>query len=573
MHVLVFVKQIPDINRIEFDATTMRVKRDGVPLLMNSFDRKAVEEAVRIREKTGAKTTVMSMGPPSAREVLIESLRIGIDRAVLITDIELAGADTLVTSEVLAEAARKMSPDMILTGKYSLDGETSQVPPEVAEFLNFQFKSSVSRIDFVEPGKIVVEQEREDGTAEYTLTLPAVISVSEKINRARPPGPASDDIEQRITTIRRADTDSRMTGSDSPTTVTGTERVENFRNPSFIEPGEDTFKLLLDLAYRTGGRASQAMDLQDHGEYNGELWGVALDDQDTAAEIASKLAQLSVPERALVKIVGNISPEKLKGMLCHEYVYVNGGDLESFADTLCGLMVSSKPRCVVLPSSVDGRDVAGTVAARLKLGLTADCIDLKVESGRLIQYKPAFGGGIVARITSRTTPEMATVRPGIFARISGKAAMRISVVSASGRSGPQRLSFTERPKEYRKLSSSDIILGIGRGLKNRQNVPAVLSLAEKMHASVGATRPVVDMGWVPRQQQIGLTGTSISPSLYIALGISGQDNHVVGIRYAGTVVAVNIRRDAPIFRHSDYGIVCDVMDFVGQFADFIDKRA
>jgi len=569
MRVLVFVKQIPDVNKIEFDPTTMRVKRDGVPLLMNSFDRKAVEEAVRIHEKTGAATFAVSMGPPSAKEVLIESPRIGIDRAILVTDRNLSGADTLVTSEVLAGVARKVSPDLILMGKYSLDGETSQVPPEVAEFLNFAFKSSVSRIDFDEGGRMVVEQEREDGVAEYSLRLPAVISVSEKINKARLPAPASPDLEQRIDVMSLRDSGARVSGSDSPTSVTGTERVESFRKTSFIEAGEEAFRLISALAMKNRKKAARRVDLSGTGELNGELCGIALNDPDTSMEIASKLAELSIPEKTSVRMIGNILPAALEGMLCHEYVYIEGTGNELLTDTLAGLISSSKPRCVVFPSSVDGREIAGAIAARLRLGLTADCVELKIENGRLIQYKPAFGDGIVARIMSRTVPEMATVRPGIFPRCTGTAPMRISTVQASGRTSPTRLSFKELPREYRKLNGSDIIIGVGRGLKSRDNLAAVLDLADKMRASVGATRPVVDMGWVPRQQQIGLTGTSISPSLYIALGISGQDNHVVGIRYAGTVVAVNNNRDAPIFRYADYGIVCDVMAFLKQFAEFV----
>ncbi len=572
MHVLVFVKQIPDVNRIEFDATTMRVKRDGVPLLMNSFDRKAVEEAVRIHEKTGATTIAVSMGPPSAKDVLIESVRMGIDRAILVTDRNLSGADTLVTSEVLAAVARKLSPDLILMGKYSLDGETSQVPPEVAEFLNFGFKSSVSRIDFDEGGRVVVEQDREDGVAEFSLPLPAVFSVSEKINKARVPGPASPDLEERVRVMNLRDAGAQVSGSDSPTAVTGTERVNSFRKTSFIEAGEDAFRLVYTIAMKFRKTAARRVDLSSGDEHRGELWGIALNDPDTAMEIASKLAELSIPESLSVKVIGNIPPEALEGMLCHEYLYIDGAGNELLTDTLAELITSSKPRCIVFPSSLDGREIAGAIAARLRLGLTADCVGLKIENGKLIQYKPAFGGGIVARIMSMTAPEMATVRPGIFPRCVGTAPMRISTVQPSGRTSPTRVSFRELSRDYRKLSSSDIIIGVGRGLKSRDNLIAVLNLAGKMRASVGATRPVVDMGWVPRQQQIGLTGTSISPSLYIALGISGQDNHVVGIRYAGTVVAVNNNRDAPIFRYADYGIVCDVMAFLKQFTEFVDRQ-
>lgn len=573
MKILVFIKQIPDVNRIEFDTSTMRVRREGVPLLLNSFDRKAIEEAVRIHEKSGATTVTVTMGPPSAKEILVESLRMGIDDAILVTDRELAGADTLVTSGVLAEVARKVRPDLIMLGKYSLDGETSQVPPEVAEFLGLPFKSSVSRMEFDGKGGVVVEQELEDGAASFVLTLPAVVSVSEKINRARVPAPASADFEQRITVMSLRDTAAAVNGSDSPTIVTGTEKVESFRKTLFIEPDENAFRLILELASRSRVKETASIALTDNGELTGELWGVALDDPDTSMEIASKLAELSIPEKMSVKVAGNILPDLLEGMLCHEYLYAECIDYELFSDALAELIISNKPKCVVFPSTVNGREVAAKIAARLRLGLTADCIDLKIEHGKLIQYKPAFGGGIVARIVSRTSPEMATVRPGIFPKRAGTSPMRVGAIQTHGESRVKRLSFTQRPKEYRKLSSSEVVIGIGRGIKSKENVPAILSLAEKMGASVGATRPVVDMGWVPSQQQIGLTGISISPSLYVALGISGRDNHVVGIRYSGSVLAVNTDRNSPIFRYADYGVVCDMMDFVKKLDEFIVSHA
>lgn len=124
------------------------------------------------------------------------------------------------------------------------------------------------------------------------------------------------------------------------------------------------------------------------------------------------------------------------------------------------------------------------------------------------------------------------------------------------------LSREELSSEFRPLRDAKTVIGIGKGLVKKENVAQVRELADVLNASVGGSRPIVDLNWIPRQQQIGLTGYSISPSLYIAVGVSGHDNHVVGIRYARTVIAVNKDPAAQIFKYADYGYIGDALQFV-----------
>ncbi|WP_075057091.1 electron transfer flavoprotein subunit alpha/FixB family protein [Thermogymnomonas acidicola] len=214
--------------------------------------------------------------------------------------------------------------------------------------------------------------------------------------------------------------------------------------------------------------------------------------------------------------------------------------------------------------------MSSIVAAKLSLGLTADCIDVSYEGGRLVQFKPAFGGGVVARIVSKTKPEMATARPGMFRVVKCDIKPEVERIRLEPASSVKYTGFTPVPSDFRPLGASRIILSIGRGgIRKRENIQKVLKLAEILGASVGGSRPIVDMNFLPRQQQVGLTGSAVSPDVYIAMGISGQDNHVVGIRYANRVIAVNTDRNAPIFRYSDYGIVMDMMEFVDSFIQFL----
>jgi Electron transfer flavoprotein, beta subunit len=146
MKILVLVKQIPEISKITFDKNTGRINREGVPLIMNSFDKRAVEEAIRIKERDGSSVMVASMGPPQAADVLDESLRMGADKAFLVSDRKFGGSDTWATSSILSSLIKKLGPDLVLAGKYSLDGETSQVPPQIAQMTGFNFVSAASKM-------------------------------------------------------------------------------------------------------------------------------------------------------------------------------------------------------------------------------------------------------------------------------------------------------------------------------------------------------------------------------------------------------------------------------------------
>lgn len=571
MKVLVFAKQIPDINKIGFDPATNRIVRENVPLQINPFDRKAVEEAIRIKEKYGFETAVATMGPPPSAEIINQSMMMGIDQGFLITDRIFGGSDTLVTSRILASFVSMYKPDLILMGKYSLDGETSQVPPELAKLCGYGFKSSVSRLE-IDGTTCTVDQDLERSIATYRLELPAVISVSEKINRARAVKQGTPDMSSRIEMLDSRKLGITISGSkDSPTVVSGTERVESMRKVKFLQPGKESYDEILQIIGQQNTVQEDTISLEQ--ERNGEMvLGIAVSDSAVSMQIASKNAELASGTGLSATVIGNINPSELKGMPSHRYIFLKEYHTACFSDFLSRFISEHKPKFVVFPSTVEGREIAAFVAADLGLGLTADCIDLKFENNRLIQYKPAFGGGIVARIESRTEPAMATIRPGIFRRHVSKSAFTLEDADCECRRADEKISEVMIPSEYKTLSDSRVVIGIGKGIRRPDNVKLAIKLAEDLGASLGATRPVVDFGWVPRQQQIGLTGISISPEVYIAVGISGHDNHIVGTRYAGKIIAVNTDANAPIFQYSDYGIIADAAEFMTGFSEYLASK-
>ena len=221
------------------------------------------------------------------------------------------------------------------------------------------------------------------------------------------------------------------------------------------------------------------------------------------------------------------------------------------------------PIVVLLPSTSNGRDLAPRVAARLSVGLTADCVDLDVnENGLLAQYKPAFGGNIVALIYSRTLPQIATVKPGMLQAAASDELRTAEVIRlAMPRNDDERSRLIdvrkEVPFEVAELDEAERIICVGTGIGGPENLAAIEALARAMGAQIGATRRVVDQGWLPRHQQIGLTGKVVSPLLYIGIGVRGALNHTIGIQQAGTIVAINIDPNAEIFHTADFGIVGD----------------
>jgi electron transfer flavoprotein alpha subunit len=197
--------------------------------------------------------------------------------------------------------------------------------------------------------------------------------------------------------------------------------------------------------------------------------------------------------------------------------------------------------------------------------LTGDAIDLSIDAeGRLVQWKPAFGGTIVAPILSSTRPEMATLRPGMLEPLAADATRPIVVEEVRIAEAPAiRTLVTDRRIEPRAASAAALddcaaAIGVGMGLGGAENLTRLESLAAVLGgAAVAATRDVVDAGWLPRQHQVGLTGRAIAPRLYFAIGIRGAFEHVVGLRRVGTIVCVNKNPKAPVFAQSDLGIVAD----------------
>jgi len=242
---------------------------------------------------------------------------------------------------------------------------------------------------------------------------------------------------------------------------------------------------------------------------------------------------------------------------------------ESFARALAQVITQEKPSVVLVPYTAMGKDVAPRVAARVGAGLVSDVVKLEVKDGKLEARRPVYAGKALATVRWEGEPQMATLRPNVFAAgaadAARKAEVRKETVDTSARARVTAVHATVSGKL--ELTEAQIVVSGGRGLKGPENFHLVESLAGAMGAAVGASRAVVDAGWVDHQYQVGQTGKTVSPTLYVACGISGAIQHLAGMSSSKYIVAINRDADAPIFKVANYGVVGDLFELLPKLTE------
>lgn len=272
------------------------------------------------------------------------------------------------------------------------------------------------------------------------------------------------------------------------------------------------------------------------------------------------------------KNVSSLAPEFIKRGCDNVYVIKNekleNFREQTFADAFSKLINKYKPNIVIAAATMIGRSFIPSVAAKIKTGLTADCTDIDIdeETGLLVQTRPTFGGNLMAKIICKYhRPQMATIRPKIFSPaevIDGKDGNIIEENIEIEDDGNVEILGREKVENVVDLQEAEIIVSGGRGMKGPENFDIIKEFASLLGGAVGASRAAVDSGWIPYPHQVGQTGKTVKPKIYIACGISGAIQHLAGMQTSDFIIAINKDREAPIFKVANLGVVGDLFEVV-----------
>jgi electron transfer flavoprotein alpha/beta subunit len=548
--IVCLVKQVPRPDSIEFDPEAKTLRREGVPLLLNPFDATAVAEAVALREAVDGEVIAMTMGPPQAEQALRTCLALGADRCVHLSDRVFAVADTLGTSRTLALAIEKEAGvDLVLTGRKTVDSETWQVPPEVAAMLGWPHVTNV--VDLAAQGNALrAMRETEAGYETYELEAPAVISLA----RAREEdGEADgrvevwtaadlvDDLQENDTRFGQAGSPTRVLAVRDVTperahieTKTAAEAVEHVRALlAERPPGETTW----EKPSRLGEKPGKSYDAWTLVETIGgeRATRPSLELLAKGRELSGKLGGQNV---ALV--LGHHVETVAQSLPAHgaeRVVVVDDEQLDRYhpelwSAALVRVLRHYRPHLLAIPASASGRDIGPRAAGELELGMTGDCVNLGIDrAGRLIQTKPAYGGNIVSVIMGRTTPQLATVRAGMFGLLDGREeTAQIERFELELLAAPRAQLVETQSAPAFDLDEEDMVALLGPDAPPGYSPEGV---------AVAGTREACEDGRVPRNRYVGLYGRPVAPRVLVAIGVPGDFEQLTGIVKSAVVVAVS----------------------------------
>lgn len=436
---------------------------------LNHFDGAALECALRLNAK---EVIALAMAPTSALEALKNITRLGV-KCVLVSDFAYAGSDTQATSFILSKALERLAPDVIFCGRQSIDGDTAQVPPMIAERLGFDIFAKVTDL---KDGAFVLRDGRcveiNDKTV-YTFEKIATLRFPSMFSRAK-------DVEVWGQNTLGLPLDKCGLVGSTTKVIKSYESNVGRRFCEFVNRDK------LDFLIKEGLKKPNQSEIKYSGEKLSEIYYVG-DVKSVAESIGTKATKLSVEGKTAEQIANHLKEKNVKAVLWED--------------------------------DDEYKLLAPKVAVLTNAGICADCISFRVENGNLIMTRPAFGGNVTADILCTGKIAFATVRTA-------------------------------------KKSGRDIIFSIGKGATHK--IDYIKTLAKEYGAEVCASRIVVDGGKMPYESQVGLTGRTVSPKVYVAFGISGAVQHTCAIANAGTVIAINNDKNARIFDYADYGILDEV---------------
>jgi len=316
---------------------------------------------------------------------------------------------------------------------------------------------------------------------------------------------------------------------------------------------------------------------QREGKWNKTSFETLAAAQQIANETKGRLIAAAIG-KGVAALAGELAEKKLDEVLLVEHDLLAAYTPDGYTLALRQAVAQAKPDLVLLPHTYQVRDFAPKLAASLGKGMIGDCIAYRHENGRLIFVRQMFQGKTVADVVFEGAPPwFATFQAGAFradlvAQGASKAPVspvHIELKAEQIRTKP--LEIFREAKQAVDLTQAPILVSVGRGIKAPENIPMAEKLARLLGGELAASRPICDEGWLPMDRQIGSSGQTVAPKLYLALGISGAIQHVVGMKGSRTIVAINKDQNAPIFEVADYGIVGDLFEIVPALIEELEK--
>jgi electron transfer flavoprotein alpha subunit len=571
LRIAALIKQIP-VGESMTLGEDGRLVRDGIELEMNAYCRRAVSKGVEWARESGGSCTVFTLGPLSADDVLREAIAWGADRGVHLCDPAFGGSDTLATARALAGALRHEGGfDLVLVGRNSLDGDTGQVGPEVAQLAGLPFATGVRKMG-IRGEDLSLTLEYDDGWEEVEVSLPALLSVAERLCEPSkvPPAQRAEVPDELIRIVTAQELGEGPWGQEGSPTRVGRTRVMHHDRAGIVLSGtaEDQVTQAVALLTERGALAPSVPTPEAEADHSrsgvpGPGGVIAVLVEPDRPQVGAEL--LGAASGLAAAIGGRVNAFAFEGAR-PESLGASGADAvtlftgeprpEDVAAAVVEWLEHNAVWAIVGPSTAFGREVLGRVAAAVGAGLVGDAMALEIIEEELIAAKPAFSGALVADILCTSAIRMATVRPGVLPLVPQREHRpEVSSWPITSR-GRVRVLSAGRDDDVEVLARAEVVIGVGTGVQPH-DYEDLSPLAALLGAEIAATRKVTDRGWAPRARQVGITGRSIAPRLYLAVGLSGKFNHMVGVRAAGTIVAINDDPGALVFSQCDIGLVGD----------------
>jgi len=317
---------------------------------------------------------------------------------------------------------------------------------------------------------------------------------------------------------------------------------------------------------------------QRQGKWNNTSFETLVAAQQIASALSGTVSAVVVG-KSVDALANDLAGKNIAEVLQIEHELLESYTPDGFCVALKQVIESAKPQLVLSPHTYQVRDFAPKLAAMLGKGMIGDCIAYRLEGGRLVFVRQMFQGKTAADVTFLGEgPWFASFQSGSFradqvaaSEGGAKPVKRVTVELKAEQIRTKPLELFKEAKSAVDLTQAPLIVAVGRGIKACENIPQAEAVAKAMGAEIAASRPICDEGWLPMERQIGSSGQTVAPKLYLALGISGAIQHVVGMKGARTIVAINKDQNAPIFEIADYGVVGDIFEIMPALAEELQK--